>query len=211
MSPKETILSAINLHLKDNLLNEGFSFSEAQLLFKRILKNGFRQQIKFTANLRNYDEGMIRYGEQYNVTSPHYKKWTKDNFPNSRPTELLECNRSAFTGMNEDLRFGNHYEFWNADPKKIMEIIWSNYLNHGIVFFEDNDSWGKLSQLISSTSTQIIDASILANKYEEAVKAAEYNIQEFLNHYGSYDKMNEQGKEFVDAFNERIRYVKKRL
>lgn len=209
MTPRESILLAINLYLKDNLISEGFSFSESQLLFKRKLKNGFSQQIKFTANLRNYAEGMIKYGEQYNVVSTFYKKWTKDNFPNSIPTEYLECNYSAFKGMNENLRIGNHYEFWNSDSKQIMEIIWSNYLNHGKLFFEDNNSWEKLSKLIPSN--QKTDSLILADKLKEAKQEAEYNITEFIKHYGSYDEMDEQGKGIVNSEKERIEYIEKRL
>lgn len=212
MKPKETILKAINNYLQNNLESEGFKFSESKLSFSRKLNNGFVQKIVFTANLRNYAEGMIRYGEQYRVESSKYKNWWEDNFPNIPVVGggLLSTDHSAFLGADQTLKSGNHYEFYNSDSKQIMNFIWSNYLNHGKRFFEQNDDWEKLG-IIAQRPYSKIDAFIFADLKDKALNLAIESQSKYLQHYKSEDKMNASVKQTYDIIKSRIEYLRKRL
>src|SRR5574343_102851 len=208
MTPKETVLKAINSYLKDNLESEGFKFVESQLSFSRKLNNGFDQKIVFTANLRNYADGMIRYGEQYQVVSTKYKKWWKDNFPKIPVigAGILSTDHSALKDADQTLKSGQHYEFYNSDPKQIMHLIWSNYLNHGKRFFEQNDTWEKLGMVAQSTYSRI-DALIFADLKDNALNLAIETQNKFLEHYQSENNMNASAKQTYDIIISRIEYL----
>lgn len=210
MTPKETVLKAINNYLKDNLESEGFKFSESQISFSRKLNNGFVQKIVFTANLRNYADGMIRYGEQYQVVSSKYKKWWKDNFPKIPVigAGILSTDHSAFKGADQTLKSGHHYEFYNSDPKQIMDLIWLNYMNHGKSFFEQNDTWEKLG-IIAQRQYSRIDALIFADLKDNALDLAVETQNKYLEHFQSENKMNASAKQIFEIITSRIEYIKK--
>lgn len=212
MTPKETVLKAINDFLKDKLLSEGFKFSEAQLCFSRKLKNGFVQKIKFNANLRNYANGMIRYGEQYSVSSNEYKKWWLENFPDTPIIGggNITVNRSALEGMDRSLIVaGGHYEFFNTDSEQIMNMIWNNYLNHGKIFFEQNETWLKIAK-VSPLEYDRVDAYILADNYEQASIAADEVMKDYLDYYKEEEKMGVSVLQTFNILKSRIEFLKEK-
>ena len=208
MKPREILLDAINKYLKDILLNDGFQFSETQFTFKRKLENGFEQQIKFNGNLRNTENLIVKYGDQYMIYCSSYKNWWKKNFPDIGiiGAGFIDTNSDDLAKMNFNLRFGNQYDFLKDSAENIMKEIIENYTSHGKIHFERNSSWTKISEKAGSKFTQV-DALILSNQIEKAQLICNQIIDSLLEEYGDSTKMTASAKQHFDIFNSRLNYI----
>lgn len=209
MKPKDILLNSINDYLKGFLKSYDFEFSESQLSFKRKISNGFVQTIKFSGNLRNTEDLIVKYGDQYLVYCSSYKSWWTKNFPNIPliGAGYIDTNNENLVKMNRKIKDGTQYDFLKNNREEIMSEIKSNFLEFGLIYFAENESWEKLSEKAGSKLTEI-DAQILSNQLKIADKNIDETINEYLEHYGDESKMNGSAKQSYDILLSRRNYIK---
>ena len=88
-----------------------------------------------------------------------------------------------------------------------MTEIKSNFLEFGLTYFAENESWEKLSEKAGSKLTEI-DAQILSNQLKIADKNIDETINAYLEHYGDESKMNGSAKQSYDILLSRRNYIK---
>lgn len=211
MKPKDTLLNSVNRHLKALFLNYGFEFSESQLSFKRKLPNGFVQTIKFHGNLRNTEGLIVRYGDQYLVYCASYKTWWKNNFPEIPliGAGYIDTNNDKLTAMSRKIKDGTQYDFLKSNELEIVDEIKSNFIDHGLQFFAENESWEKLSEKAGSKLAEI-DAQILSKQFERANENITQTKKAYLEYYGDESKMDASAKQGYDFLLSRHEYIKNR-
>jgi hypothetical protein len=209
MKPKDVLLNIINKHLKDFFLKYGFEFSESQLSFKRKLPNGFVQTIKFNGNLRNTEDLIVNYGEQYLVYCLSYKSWWTTNFPEIPlvGAGYIDTNNEKLTNMNRTIKDGTQYDFLKNDELEIIEEIKLNFIDYGLQFFAENESWERLSDKAGSKLTEI-DAQILSKQFERANSTIMETKTAYLEYYGEGSKMNGNAKQSYEILLSRQGYIK---
>lgn len=212
MKPKDILVSSINNYLKDFLKSHEFEFSESQLSFKRKLSNGFVQTIKFNGNLRNTEDLIVCYGDQYLVYCSSYKTWWTKNFPHIPllGAGYIDTNNECLVKMNRIIKDGTQYDFLKNNIEEIMNEVKSNFLDFGLTFFAENESWEKLSEKAGSKLTEI-DAQILSNQFDRANTNITETITAYLEHYGDESKFNASARQHFDVLKSREAYLKNRL
>jgi hypothetical protein len=209
MKPKDILLDFINEYLIEFFRNYDFEFSESQLAFKRKLSNGFVQTIKFNGNLRNTEDLIVKYGDQYLVYCSSYKTWWTKNFPNIPliGAGYIDTNNQSLVKMNHVIRNGTQYDFLTNTKDEIMNEIKCNFIDFGLTFFTDNESWESVSEKAGSKLTEI-DAQILSNQFKRANSNINQTINAYLEHYEDESKMNASARQSFDILKSREEYLK---
>ena len=212
MKPKEIIIEAINAHLKQFLSDHNFEFAQSQLSFRRKLKNGFIQELKFTGNLRNTENLIARFRISYMVNCPAYKTWWTRNFPEIPILGggYIDTNKEKLKDMARVIKEGTEYDFLKHSPIEIMDEIKFNFSNYGLSFFEENESWEKLSHNAGSKLTEI-DAQILSNQFMLANTNITETKKAFLDEYGGESNINGSARQVFDILVSRQNYLKDQL
>jgi hypothetical protein len=217
MKPKEVVVNAVNAHLLERMKGEGFEFSEAQLKFKRKLKNGFVQEMLFRGSKNNMSNFIIDFHLIYLISSPAYKKWWQANFPDipvigagQVPIDRIE-NKKLSGARNNELQPSFGYDFMKFKADIIMDDIWNSYLNHGRNFFEVHDNWDKIADKDQIVGWQKIDAFIFAGRLADALELATYWINTLLNEHGNEENIPVTYSQFYQILNARVKYIKEKL
>ncbi len=109
--------------------------------------------------------------------------------------------------MIRAIKDGTQYDFLKNDELEIIEEIKSNFIDYGLHFFVENESWERLSKKAGSKLTEI-DAQILSKQFERANTNIMETKTAYLEHYGDESKMNVSAKQSYDILLSRQEYIK---
>lgn len=181
MTPKEIVQAAFEADISHALLGKGFSYVPSQFSYKR--KQGvFTQIISLTLSHKNTSED-IRFWSAFNVDSPRYNAWRKQNGMDELQGHLGGCMDWNIPNWRSDGDHSTSFDFSTPHQREDVLHDWvSRCLRAGIPYLEELSSWEGLGADLVRWRWhwgRAADYFVIADRPDRAVAALKAGI-EFL-------------------------------
>lgn len=139
----DRIYKIIQEYIFPDLEKIGFKLSKSPLAITRKVGE-YEQTIYFSKNKNNYNNEVVAFFPQFQVTSKAYVKWCKDRYGVEPINEnIMISSPDYITNWNHDYFFGGYYNFAKDDNVAIVKAIKENIDKIGLPYLDtfcDNQS-----------------------------------------------------------------------
>lgn len=188
MTPKETLQAAFEAVISSHLQERGFSYLRSQFAYQR--KVGlFTQHISVTLSHQNTQQS-ITFWSAFNLTSPEYNKWRKQQGLEKFHGYLGGCTDWNIPGWREPGDFRTSFDFSEPDQRESVLTDWlRRCLSSGIPYLDSLSTWEGLANDLLRWGWhwgRAADFFLIAGRSEKAVAALHAGIGFLLKHDYSF-------------------------